>query len=135
MSSSNHISKYRPVLTASNINHILSLAKKDMTQESISIISVLAPFEWKIKNASISPSHVTAPKPSLSESCGLEITTYEVNKSDDLWHRYKESPASMTLAEINEALAYGYLNDLMTSEEEIAYQNSVIEVDNPALIK
>lgn len=125
------IPKYRPVLSASHITHILMLAKRDMSRESVSVISILAPFEWKIENGSVRPAHVTAPESDIFNSLGLtetpELST-EVNKvkMEVLWYRYKENPTSLSLTEINQALEYGYTNDLMTTAEEIAYQNSII---------
>ena len=67
--------RYRPVLTAEQITHILALAKSDITkanqsrgshwqqqeQLSYSILATLSPFAAKIEVAAITPAYTPVP--------------------------------------------------------------------------
>jgi len=68
------LNKYRPSLTAKQIQHIVSLAKREqpISNNSLSLLSVLSPFLAKIENAGIMPAYTLAPtthsKASLASS-------------------------------------------------------------------
>jgi hypothetical protein len=129
------IPKYRPSLTAEQVNHILALAKTEspISELSFSLISTLAPFQAKIQNAGIQASHVMANKPSVTSMEGLGAApTSSVNPNDmtkeEYWEvcyaMYKTNPANCNLTEIEAAQEHRYLNDLMTPEEEADHENS-----------
>jgi len=132
------ISKYRPSLTASQIRHILCLAKLDMSQESISIIKTLAPFEAKIANNAIDPSFTTTPNLSVEDSLGMDspLSPHTSDNPRDkvtynlsCYLRYKNitdtvgaTYVTMSLSEIQAAKEHMYVNDLMSETEEAEYE-------------
>ena len=126
-------SKYRPVLTALQITHILELAKLEspLSDLSISVISTLSPFEAKIKNAGISPAYTPKPvKQSTLESLGgLSSTSIEQANNmskEEYWAqcyaKYVLSPITCSLEEIQAATEHKYLNDLLNPKELAAFE-------------
>lgn len=119
--------KYRPVLTAPQILHILNLAKSEvpLSDISYSIISTLASFQAKIENNGINPAYTAKPqKVSTLESLGGVIP----NSTDGLeytkeqywascYSKFCIDPISCSLEEISAATEHKYVNDLMTAEE------------------
>lgn len=121
--------KYRPVLTAAQIQHILELAKTEapcISALSMSLISSLSPFQAKIANAGIQAAYTTAPvKPKANslESLGAasSMVDHDLNK-EEYWalcyKRLEEYGAKhLSLQEITAAKEHMYLNDLMSPEE------------------
>lgn len=126
--------KYRPVLTATQIEYILNLARIDLihahqigadTTLSTSIISTLAPFQAKIENAGISPAYTITPKATLLEQLG-EAESVDNGTKEIYWkqcyEKYCSAPNFCSLTEIQAAREYRYLNDLMTPEEMVAFE-------------
>jgi hypothetical protein len=64
--------KYRPVLTAEQIQHMLYLAKTEqpISSASLSIIATLVPWEAKIANGVANAAYTTATKTSLMDQLG-----------------------------------------------------------------
>ena len=147
--------KYRPVLTAEQITHILHLAKTEspISNASISVISVLAPFEAKILNAGIKPAYTEAPKKDILESLGgrtpaqkmadpPRITSYPTDSASSAsspvstehltkeqrweaaYNKWSTNPSSCSLQEIKDAQEHRYLNDLMSPEEMVEFELS-----------
>lgn len=136
------IKKYRPVLTAAQIAHIVILCKQGetITSEDINVLKSLAPFEAKIQADAITPSYELAlPKPSLEESLGMENPVEQLDKliphmTCDTSHLTKEEqwelaykkwllkPLSCTAHDLELANEHKYLHDLMTPEEVTAYE-------------
>jgi hypothetical protein len=139
--------KYRPVLTANMIEYILKLAKTEspISNDSIDIISVLAPFQAKIQNSGIIAAYTEVERLSLEESLGFPVSrnlpslgpTREDAIScpenlkagmskEEYWAwcyaRYKISPEVCSLDEIQSAQEHRYLNDLMSPEEIAAFE-------------
>jgi len=137
--------KYRPVLTAAQITHILNLAKLEfpLTDQSISVIATLSPFVAKIENAGINPAYEIKPaKPSTLESLGgvgteeKEAIANTFNNTtgktkEEYWqacyYKYQSDAISCTLDEIRAAQEHKYLNDLMTPEEQLAFEGNLQE--------
>lgn len=131
--------KYRPSLTAIQIEHILALAKTEtggISQISMSLIAVLAPFQAKIQNAGIVPAYIIgdnpAPKQSTLESLGGAPTASEIPTHMDketywagCYAAYKDNPVGCSLSEISAAKEHMYLNDLMTPEEEREHESNI----------
>ena len=125
--------KYRPVLTAGQIEHILYLAKSEspMTQAAMTIIATLSPFQAKIENAGIAAAYTMQdPKPKVNslESLGglasSKVLTTEPDAcetKEEFWElcyeKYMANPAICSLDVIKGAQEHKYLNDLMTAEE------------------
>jgi hypothetical protein len=133
------VKKYRPVLSAAQIEHILNLCRFDIIhaaqlpdgdiETSSSIISVLSPFQAKIENAGISPAYTTTPKPSMLEQLGAVPITPTTRDNETYWHKcyikMQESPNLCTLQEIAAAKEHMYLNDLMSEEEVEAFERGM----------
>lgn len=119
-----NISKYRPVLTHEQINHLISLCKADMSPQSVRCISVLSPYEYKIQNLAVTPSH-TLTRKSIEEQTGLHSkpNDYDINHLLGVW---KADPSKLSTIELMRVYDYRYMNDLMTPEEEKEYENSLV---------
>lgn len=143
------VQKFRPVLSAYLITHIIALAKQDVVAgstslSSIELISILAPFAAKIENAGITAAYTTAPRKSLEESLGMPASTpaptqelqatsthymldgaYFVNK-EEYWEacyqKSLSSPSSCTLQELQAAREHKYLEGLMPPEEMVEFE-------------
>jgi hypothetical protein len=134
----NPAAKYRPVLTAVQIEQILYLAKSEqpMTAMSMSLISTLSPFQAKIQNAAMAPAYVVvgASKPSeveVMESLGGILDVMAANKTTPIdwsglskqeyweacYNKFKTDRVSCNLSEIAASKEHAYLNDLMSPEE------------------
>lgn len=142
--SSNKIIKYRPSLTASNINHILYLAKQDLKNSpnvdsksnSENLIKTLIPFQAKIQNNVASPAYISNKKESMLEQLGeVDINNSKDSKSYEsykveCYNKYIKAIADDTgslwnelqLSEIDAAKEFMYFNDLMSKEEEKEYE-------------
>ena len=130
------IEKYRPVLTASQISHICMLARKDAARESISLLSALASFEYKILQGAITPAYSQAPKTTLVESLGFvndspvgacerndspsnvgdTFSLEESTESDEsLYEKWLASPSSLrNIRDLERVRTYRYTNNKMT---------------------
>jgi hypothetical protein len=120
--------KYRPVLTQIQISHIIDLCKRELSQPSISVISALAPYEYKIVNQSVKPAHTIVTRETIAHVLGFE----ELPESDnlphpaDLWETYLNDPSLLAVSEILEAKQWAYTNDKMSRESELEYENYLI---------
>lgn len=138
----NKTAKYRPVLTASQILHIIQLAKLEepISMCSISLISTLALFAAKIDNAGISPAYTTTPATSLTDkklaSLGEDVSKgieamHLISKEERWAKAYAKrmlAPTSCSLVEIADAKSHAYLNDLMSAAELADYEAAMIEL-------
>jgi len=129
------ITKYRPSLTASNIQWIVETAKNThpLTPEAYSVIAVLDPFLTKIGNNTLTPAYRinTKPKANSLEALGegLEsskaVTAGTLEKTaywEQCYNKYLLAPASCTLTEIANAQEHRYLNGLMGKEEMAEFE-------------
>lgn len=124
--------KYRPVLTQDQILHILSLCRKDMSDASINLISVIAPFEYKIRNQAIKPAYNPTGRESLADMMGLSptppIPSIKQSHSNDpkaLYAVWLNDPTfPFTPSDLKIIKEYRYVNDLMTPEEEQEFESN-----------
>lgn len=131
--------KYRPVLTASQILHLLSLCKSNLNQSSLECIAVLAPFEFKIRNGLISPAYTPQPIPTLAQSMGFDDPPTEsipsIRKStthiESLYEMWRTTPSTLSLEQLKEVQAYRYKNNLMSPEQEQEYETALLGVSQP----
>lgn len=125
--------KYRPVLSAGAISHILALAKSEspITSASLEVISILAPFMAKIENDAISAAYEATPKQSLEEKLGIgvPVTHPIVLAKEAYWEvcysKYKTNPTSCSLQEIQAAREHMYLHDLMSPQEIAEFEKDL----------
>lgn len=136
--------KYRPVLTAAQILHIIQLAKLEepISMCSISLVAVLAPFAAKIDNAGIIPAYTVSPTLSTTDkklaSLGAEVSEdieamHLISKEERWAKAYAKrmlSPTECSLVEIADAKSHAYLNDLMSAEELVDYEAATVAEHN-----
>jgi hypothetical protein len=147
----NPAAKYRPVLTAVQIEQILYLAKSEqpLSSMSMSLISTLSPFQAKIQNAAMAPAYtVGASKPSeadVMQSLGVAPADNRVvgnihapidwsgMSKQEYWeacyNKFNASPVSCNLDEIAASQEHAYLNDLMSSAELAAFEADFVSGD------
>lgn len=119
--------KYRPCLTSIHISHILSLCKRDLTEASISIISVLAPFMAKIENSGVAPAYSMKQKTLGNVFSSLdEMADYSCLSAEEIrkkaFEKWSENPDSCSLDELEMVQTYRLENDLMSTEEAKEYE-------------
>jgi len=120
------IAKYRPVLTSSQITHIVSLCIKSMSDESLSVVAVLAPFKAKIEFNKLSPAYVMQEKKTLTESLGFENDPNNIGLSggeirDKAYDKWMRDPESCNAEELGLAREERYYRNEMTLEERAAF--------------
>tara|TARA_R110000765_G_scaffold26322_2_gene64341 strand:+ start:12073 stop:12597 length:525 start_codon:yes stop_codon:yes gene_type:complete len=140
--------KYRPVLTAVQIEQILYLAKSEqpLSSMSMSLISTLAPFQAKIHNSALTPAYIIADNAkarqadvmqSLGSLSSLDSTVadpYAISaikpnglSKQQYWeacyNKFKLDPISCSLAEIEASQEHAYLNELMSPKELAAFES------------
>ena len=130
--------KYRPVLTAAQITHILHLAKTEnpISSQSVSVIGTLAPFQAKIENAGLTPAYTITStskedkKRDLIFSLGIPTASTSYMSKEEVWERcytkYKLTPTACSLEEIAAAKEHMYLNDMMTDEELKSFEQGTL---------
>ena len=121
--------KYRPVLTAEQIEHILYLAKSSpMTDTNISLIGSLSPFFAKIQNKAVAAAYSTTEKSSkfsIESLGGVASNATELSKEDwwkECYNQWLITPTEMSLEGIEAANEHRYLHGLMTPEEQTAFE-------------
>lgn len=120
--------KYRPVLTANQIKHILKLCRDDMSAESLRILGVLAQFEHKIRNNAISPAYEQKIEQPLAVDLGFESPKPKLYESDEsLYGRWKSNPAALSINELETVRSYRYQHNLMTKDEESKYETYIFD--------
>jgi hypothetical protein len=149
------ITKYRPVLSALQIDKILTLCKAEVPMEDITItlIANLSIFKAKIDNAAITPAYKVQPQLTSSdvlESLGgsalansLEslpampsvsiISTDTVTKEEywlQCYNKYIQSPTYCSLEEIAASNEHKYLHNLMTPEEVTIFESRMLQGDS-----
>tara|TARA_R110000851_G_scaffold39244_2_gene99949 strand:- start:119 stop:616 length:498 start_codon:yes stop_codon:yes gene_type:complete len=142
--------KYRPVLTATQIEFILTMAKLEhpISELSFSIIRTLAPFQAKIQNNSITPAYSTAvgtTKDNLMDSLGGTESLESLDSSspynpsspynkqaywEACYKKFTSDPIHCSLAEIEAAQEHAYINDLMTAAEIVDFEGRTNEGDS-----
>ena len=127
----NNTAKYRPSLTASQIVKIISLAKTEspLSIDSMSIIGTLAPFAAKIETGvaranPIAPVLTDNTVPIVLSDTGMDRLTKDIIESypQDSYNLYRADPEECTMSQIQAALEYAYLNDLMSQKELHTYE-------------
>ena len=124
--------KFRPYLTADELQEILICLKTHPTPARLSIVRYLESFNLKIKHGLVSSAHTL--QPSQAEKLGfheLTISTpspaQDINlKGEAAFKKWQKSPESCTPKEIEESLDWRYRNNLMSQQEEQEYEQAQI---------
>lgn len=127
------IAKFRPVLSTDEITHILKLAKRDGTKESMRLIASLARIEWQINSGAMTPAYISEPRASLIEDCGFDepsdthahINTDDAN-DESLYNLWLNRPQSLTAMQVSRVRAWRYQNGKMTVDEEKLFEKEVL---------
>jgi hypothetical protein len=153
MSIKSNTIKYRPVLTAKDILHILGLAKTEvpLTTASINVIQKLSVFQTKIENSAILPAYSSIRESKaerdtdLLNSLGCNLTNSTTMTLDSNLHdtkeqywkasfiKYSQDKKACSLDELHAAQEHRYLNDLMTAEEESVHESNLANDDDTEL--
>lgn len=129
------IAKYRPVLTSHQIVFLIELCKNSHTVEAKSCIASLAMYEYKISMGVVgSLPQSENPRIDLETSLGFSPDD-PTNRADS----YQTDAKGLYLVYINSGKIglnltqceildeYRYTNDLMSEEESIEYENSLLQ--------
>ena len=135
---STSVKKYRPSLTACQIDKIMSLAKQEtpLSEASKDIIRTLAPFLAKIETGATSPAYEYIPSLSLSDMLGIESDTSVSNSctgaeyNKQCYLKCQTTPALCSPVEIAAAQEHAYINDLMSASEEQDYEAKIKELED-----
>lgn len=116
--------KYRPSLTAQEIQYIIDRCDSDQRDEttgmSVALSSKLQIFALKMKLGLTTSAYVAAPKQSMEEKLGLEDGPA---KRLAAYSKYSKLPSLCTPQEVALAQTYQYENNMMTPEQENEYEN------------
>lgn len=132
---SNKIIKYRPVLTAIQIEKICQLARLEspLSKEAISILSSLSPFLAKIENLAITPAYEmdTVRKGSLLASLSDDMPSPASIRDkaaflESSYNTYILQPDKCSLAVIKAAKEYMYINELLSPKEVAAFEAEML---------
>lgn len=122
--------KYRPYLTATEIQEISLSLKQSPTPARLHIAQYLERFIIEINHGIRQESYIPKPKPTLSQELGFEPLPTNEGLADVGLIAYKfyqeHGAASCTPKQLQDALSYMYLNDLMSPDQEKEYENGSI---------
>ncbi len=125
--------KFRPCLSAAQIEHILFLARseKPLSSASRSVIASLCTFQVKIVNEAVSEAYETRDKESELRGL-LGFSSEETNgtlspteKRAAAFKKYSDRPNLCSIEELELAHTYRYENNLMSKEEEADYEGKI----------
>lgn len=116
--------KYRPYFTLPELNTLIESLEK--TMESPALLVYLRGFRDKITVGSVAPQITLAP--SISTKLGLDdpAPTNHQFARKLAYQKWLDSPSKLSVYELEAAQAYRYENDLMTPEEEKAYETKLM---------
>ena len=152
----NQRARYRPSFTASEIATIISLcASRTQEANCLAILGKLATISSRIAVGDDKPAYIADPpisKPSIYKQLGMPepqlpaLINVVGNKYEDInpdlykakenywlacYHKYIEQTQDCSPNEILAAQEHKYLNDLMTPEEEVAFEAAQHTEDTP----
>ena len=125
-----HKLKFRPVLTARQIEHILTLCRSEtpLTQESLGIVATLSPYYAKIQNAGVVAAYNVSDSRKVENKLGFETgNTGSSEKIDwiqvrkQAYEKYVQNPNLCSVDELNYAHQYRFDNGLMSTDESEKY--------------
>lgn len=125
MSAYNQYTKFRPYLTVSELETIISSLRTN--GENPGLIYYLSGFRDKITVGRMAPQLAT--KPTLTDKLELSSSSVSVqNLSEQRLRAYTKwitSPNLCSIQELARARMYRYENDMMTPEEESEYESTL----------
>lgn len=125
------VQKYRPVLTGPQISHLISLCKRDGSRDSLSCLSQLVLYEFKIQNEITKPVYASTPKIELVDQLGFSDSAMPAESDihispEALYNLWMVKPEDLTVHQINLVQQYRYENNKMTLDEEKKFESEVL---------
>lgn len=117
--------KFRPYFTYSELQEIIAALKSQPTPTRQTLIRYLHSFIAQIDSGTRQPNHIL--QPTLPQRLELESADIPIPlqiSGHAAYQKWLINPASATPHEIAAAQEYRYLNDLMSADEESAYEHS-----------
>lgn len=115
--------KYRPYFTAPELSEIIASLKENPTPNRLAISRYLESFNLKITHGVISPSHTL--EPTIEQKLGFAPASQIEEFSEEELHKiWQENPRTMSPPGLSRVLDYRYRFNLMTPEEEKAYESA-----------
>lgn len=119
--------KFRPYFTREELLEIISALKSSPTPRRLTLCQYLEIYLVKINHGIIKPSHTL--EPSLESKLGFSEQSSGVPISHELtgemaYNKHLINPLNCTPKEIAEAMDWRYRNDLMSPDEEKAYEQA-----------
>ncbi len=118
--------KYRPYFTLGELKELVSALKQSPSTQRLSLIQYLDGFILQIERGIRKPNHTIQPsllqRLELDDSTPIPISHEVTGKM--AYEKWIINPSSCSPKEIKECLQWRYENDLMSREEEDAYEIS-----------
>lgn len=126
------IQKFRPYLTLQQIMYFIELLESDTREQTQALrlksLREFKLFTTKVELGAVNPALVSAEKQSVGAKLGLDIA--ENNKSpqelrEEAYELWSVNPNLCTEQQLKQAALYRYECNLMSPEEEEAYEESL----------
>lgn len=116
--------KYRPSLTLPQLKYLLTVLTASNPNQLFldlhnSVLAILRTLEFKASVGIAAPAYTAAPKETAEQKLGFSPAITK----EQAYQKSLEYPQLCTASERQQARLYRYENDLMTPEEEEAFEN------------
>jgi hypothetical protein len=123
-------SKYRPYFTADEMLELISALKESPTPSRMKIIQYLEGFNLKITYGVVNANYITNPKPTIEQQLGFTEEEPEPTLSPNeirqrAYQKWLKKDSTITVKELNLANEYRYENNLMSAEEQAAFEKTL----------
>ena len=123
-------SKYRPYFTADEMLELISALKESPTPSRMKIIQYLEGFNLKITYGVVNANYITNPKPTIEQQLGFteeepEHTLFPHELRQRAYQKWLRKDPTITVKELNLANEYRYENNLMSAEEQVAFEKTL----------
>lgn len=116
--------KFRPSLTLPQLRYLISLLEADsnntlLAELNTATAATLKVLTYKASAGIAAPAYTAAPKETAEQKLGFSPAITK----EQAYQKSLEYPQLCTASERQQARLYRYENDLMTPEEEEAFEN------------
>lgn len=122
--------KYRPYFTLPELHEIITALKSQPTPNRMTLIKYLEKYCLEITHSVREESYTPNPRKALSQRLELDdsppIPQPIQITGEAAYQKQLINPLHCTPKEIEAAMEYRYLNDLMSPDEEKQYEHSLI---------
>ena len=114
--------KYRPSLSLSDMQFIYdALLVQPASPQQQAILASFNKLLLKAKHGITTPSHVATGSPTIEASLGFSSEDHSIETLLDAW---ASNPSILSPVQLARVQHYRYTNDMMTADEESAYERS-----------